>query len=116
LDKKSGRLERLQPVEGSSLYAADVAGMALISTSVESSPVNASRQCSLYGSRDDGTWTRLASFEKDVWTPLLQFGLIVLPTVQSPPTTPWMFSGQALVGQHDRVSICGHQTAEFQLV
>jgi hypothetical protein len=116
LDKRSGRLERLQPVEGSSLYAADVAGMALISTSVESSPVNASRQCSLYGSRDDGTWTRLASFEKDVWTPLLQFGLIVLPTVQSPPTTPWMFSGQALVGQHDRVSICGHQTAEFQLV
>jgi len=106
MDKKTGRLDRLQPVEGSSLYAADVAGMAVISTSVESSPVNASRHCSLYGSHDDATWTRLASFEKDAWSPLLQFGLIVLPTVQSPSASTWMFSGQALVGHHDRVSTC----------
>lgn len=107
LDKKTGRWERLLPVEGSSLYAADVAGMAVISTSVEASAVNTSRQCSLYGSRDDTTWSRLVSFEKDAWSPLLQFGLIVLPTVQSPATTRWMFSGQALAGQHDRVSLCG---------
>ncbi|HLP30826.1 MAG TPA: hypothetical protein VK150_05655 [Geothrix sp.] len=106
LDKKTARCERLQPVEGSSLYAADVGGMAVISTSVEASAVNTARHCSLYGSRDDATWTRLVSFEKDFWSPLLQFGLVVLPVVQEPNLAHWMFSGQALKGHHDRVTLC----------
>lgn len=107
LDKASGRCDRLRPVEGSSLYAADVAGMAVISTSVEASAVNTSRQCSLYGSTDDATWSPLIRFEKDIWSPILHFGLIVLPTVQDPGAARWMFSGQALKGHHDRVSLCG---------
>lgn len=106
LDKKTARWERLQPMEGSSLYAADVGGMAVISTSVEASAVNSARHCSLYGSHDDATWTRLASFDKDLWSPLLQFGLVVLPVVQDPSVAHWMFSGQALTGHHDRVTLC----------
>lgn len=106
LDKKTGRWERLRPVEGSSLYAAEVAGMALISTSVESSRVNTARHCSLYASRDDAEWTPVLSLDKDPWHPYFQFGLIVLPTVQAKETSRWMFSGQALSGRHDRVSLC----------
>ncbi|GLH74850.1 hypothetical protein GETHLI_33520 [Geothrix limicola] len=107
LDKKTAKWERLLPVEGSSLYAADVNGMAVISTSVESSAVNTARHCSLYASHDDATWTRLVSLEKDLWSPILHFGLIVLPTVQDASTRRWMFSGQALKRHHDRVSLCG---------
>jgi len=107
LDKKSGRYDRLLPLEGSSLYAADVAGMAVISTTVEGVFENPERQCFLYGSRDDETWTRLVTLQKDAWSPILQFGLIVLPNVQNPSTSRWMYSGQALKGYHDRVSLCG---------
>lgn len=109
LDKKTARWERLQPLEGSSLYAADVGGMAVISTSVEASAVNTAQQCSLYGSHDDATWTRLASFDKDIWSPFLQFGLVVLPVVQDPDRPGWMFSGQALKGHHDRITLCSTQ-------
>jgi hypothetical protein len=107
LDKKSGRCDRLHPLEGSSLYAADIAGMAVISTTVEGVAANSERACSLFGSRDDANWTKLISHTKDVWSPILHFGLIVLPTVQDPATARWMFSGQALKGHHDRVSLCG---------
>lgn len=107
LDKKTGRLDRLHPTEGSALYATDVAGLALVSTSSEIKGARAVPPCNLYGSRDDETWTRLASFKKDIWSPMLHFGVVVLPAVQSSDQTRWMFSGQALVGHHDRISLCG---------
>jgi hypothetical protein len=107
LEKKTGRWERLLPTEGSSLYATEVAGMAVISTSVESNAVNPSRYSCLYGSHDDVSWSRIAAFQKDFWHPMLHLGLVVLPTVQSRDTARWMFSGQALTGHHDRVSLCG---------
>lgn len=107
LDKKSGRCDRLLPVEGSSLYATDVGSMAVISTSVETSTVNTAHHCSLYGSRDDVTWSPLISLEKDIWPSIFHFGLIVLPTVKDPATTRWMFSGQALKRHHNRISLCG---------
>lgn len=106
LDRRTGRWERLRPVEGSSLYAADLAGTALISTTVESSPVNTARRSVLYASRDDAAWEPVLSLEKDRWHPYFQFGLIVLPTVQERATTRWMFSGQALDRWHDRVALC----------
>lgn len=110
LDKKTGRWERLRPTEGSSLFAADVAGMALISTSVESNRVNKARHSTLYASRDDATWTPVLSLDKDFWHPYFHLGLIVLPTVQEKATTRWMFSGQALAGCHDRISLCDPPT------
>lgn len=106
LDRRTGRWDRLRPTEGSSLYAADLAGLGLISTAVESSPVNTARHCSIYASRDDETWVPVVSLEKDIWHPYFQFGLIVLPASQDPATPRWMFSGQALVGRHDRLSLC----------
>lgn len=106
LDKKTGRWDRLRPTDGSSLYAVDVAGISLISTSYETSPAITTRKCSIYASDDDETWKPLLSLDKDFWHPYLHLGLAVLPTVQDKSTRRWMFSGQAVTGHHDRVSLC----------
>jgi len=106
LEKKSGRYERVIPVDGSSLYAADFGGLAIISTSVEPSKINKGKHASLYSSLDGANWTRQLSLHKDGWgTWLFQIGLIVLPYVQSRQPACGMFSGQALAQHHDRVSV-----------
>ena len=106
LNKRTGRCERLVPLDGSSLYAADFGEMVIISTCVEPSRVNKGSHSSLYGSVDGESWSRMLSRRKDCWKAVLfQFGLIVLPYVQSRQPTCGMFSGQALVKHHDRVSI-----------
>lgn len=106
LDTKKGRWERVMPLDGSSLYAADFGELGVISTCVEPGRVNKGRHSSLYGSVDDANWKRLLSLRKDCWKAVLfQFGLIVLPYVQSRQPARGMFSGQALAKHHDRVSI-----------
>ena len=107
LDRKSGRYERLMPLDGSSLYAADFGKFAVISTCVEPSKINKSRDSNLLVSMDDVNWTSQISMRKDLWSStLFQFGLIVLPSVQQSLPPFAVFSGQALKGNHDRVSIC----------
>ena len=106
MDKRTGRCERLVPLDGSSLYASDFGEMGIISTCVEPSRANKGRHSSLYGSVDGADWSRLLSLRKDCWnTVLFQFGLIVLPSVQAKKPACGMFSGQALAKYHDRVSI-----------
>lgn len=105
-DKKTGRCDRVMPLEGSSLYAADFGEQGFISTCVEPSQISKGTYSSLYGSVDGENWTRKTSFRKDGWNAkLFQFGLIVLPCVQNRQPTCGMFSGQALSGNHDKVSI-----------
>lgn len=106
LDKKTAKYERITPVDGSSLYAVDLNRTAMISTCVEPSAVNKGRYSRLLTSSDGESWTSILSLAKDLWSPLLfQLGLIVLPYVQSRELAWGMFSGQALVQNHDRVSI-----------
>jgi len=106
LDKKTGRYERVVPLDGSSLYAADFGNLGLISTCVEPSRVNKGQYSSLYGSVDGVDWKQLLSLPKDRWKAVLfQFGLIVLPYVKSRQPAYGMFSGQALTKHHNRVSI-----------
>ena len=106
LDKQTGRHEKIHPMEGSSLYAADFDGLSLISTCVEPSAVNRSRQSCLLASTDGANWRAVHALVKDRWNALLfQLGLIVLPYVQTTAPSFGMFSGQALEGNHDRVSI-----------
>ena len=105
LDKNSGRYERVMPIDGSSLYAADFGEIGLITTCVEPSQINKNRCACLYSSRDDDNWCRLLSLQKDRWNNVVfQFGLIVLPYVEGGMPDCGMFSGQALVKHHDRVS------------
>jgi hypothetical protein len=106
LDKASGVVERLCPTAGSSLYAMQTGDGSFISTAVEPSTVNKENACHLYGSRDGENWTDVWSAQKDSWSATyFQFGTIVLPYVAAAHVNGGMFSGQALAGHHDRLTI-----------
>ncbi|HEY0983306.1 hypothetical protein [Schlesneria sp. T3-172] len=112
LDRKTGRIEELLQVEGSSLYAAQFGSLRLISTAVEPNPYCRSRECCLYGSTEGGDWQRLAAHRKDVLSPVyFQFGALVLPYTQqtrdgqSPSESDLMYSGQAVTGLDGRVAL-----------
>jgi hypothetical protein len=105
LDKRSGKTEKLQEVEGSSLYAASFGPVHVISTCVEPNPACPSHECALYVSRDFDQWTRVLPHRKDFLNPtLFQFGCLVLPYSRCPRPLG-MFSGQAVTGAHDRVTL-----------
>jgi hypothetical protein len=105
LEKRSGRLDKLRAVEGSSLFAARFGGVATLSTCVEPNPTSTSRHASLYGSTDLDSWNCLASFDKDIFHPVLfQFGTIVLP-VSDGQHPNVLLSGQALNGIDDRIAV-----------
>ncbi len=102
-DKASGRTERLQELDGSCIYGCRFGGVYALSTSIEPSTVNLSREAGLWLSRDGERWTRVYSAVKDRWHPkYFQFGSIVLPRGETDDETVF-FSGQALAGIDGRV-------------
>jgi len=117
LDKKSGRLDELMEVEGSSLYSARFGDLRVISTAVEPNPYCRSRDCTLYGSWNGGNWQRLASHRKDILSPVyFQFGALVLPYTQGSSPSGLMYSGQAVERLDGRVALIGLQTETKQIV
>jgi hypothetical protein len=105
LEKKSGKMTRLLEVEGSSLHAATFGQVHVISTCVEPNPACPSRECSLYVSRDGERWDRMLVHRKDLFNPwLFQFGCLVLPYSYCSRSIG-MFSGQAVGGAHNMVSL-----------
>lgn len=108
MDKKTGQITRLRAVEGSSLYAARFGDVRVISTCVEPSRVNHSRQAVIYASTDGDNWEAIRSYNKDLLDArLFQFGTIVLPHSDYHESL-CMFSGQALSG-------CDNQSTLVQL-
>lgn len=103
LDKKSGKLERIIEIEGSCIYAARFGAWHVLSTTVEPSKVNASRNATLWASRDGAQWVRVFHAEKDRWHPrFFQYGSLVLPRGSSDRDTI-IFSGQAIEGLDGRL-------------
>ncbi|MBK8267703.1 MAG: hypothetical protein IPK83_05105 [Planctomycetes bacterium] len=79
-EKKTGRFERGQELDGSCIYGCRFGGVFALTTSVEVSSVNLGREAGLWISRDGEKWTRAFSATKDRWHPVyFQFGSIVLP-------------------------------------
>jgi len=112
LDKSTGKVTELRPIEGSCIYACRFGKYYAISTTVEPSRVNSSREAALYLSIDCDRWERVFTVEKDRWHPVyFQFGSIVLPRGVSKSNTV-IFSGQALRGIDNRV-ISAEWTGEF---
>ena len=108
-DKASGRTERLQELDGSCIYACLFGGLYVLSTTVEPSAVNRSKQASLWISRDGDHWEKVFSAGKDHWHPTyFQYGSIVLPRGESDHETI-MFSGQALKGLDGRVYVAHYR-------
>jgi hypothetical protein len=105
LDKRSGKLERLCEIEGSSLYAVEFGPVKAISTCVERNPACPSRDCTLYVSPDGDSWSRVLSHRKDFFNPkIFQFGCLVLPYSHC-PLPRGMYSGQAVEEAHNRVTM-----------
>lgn len=96
IEKASGRHEAVGRVEGSSLYAARFGPVRVISSAVEPSAVNTSREVALYLSADGERWTRALVGTKDRWhATYFQFGTFVLPHVDGDGA--WgAFGGQAV--------------------
>jgi hypothetical protein len=105
LDKQTGKLSKLLEVEGSSLYAASFGPVMAISTCVEPNPSCPSNECAIYLSRDGDAWNRVMPHRKDRHHPFLfQYGTLVLPSSRN-KEAKGMFSGQAVVGAHDLVTL-----------
>jgi hypothetical protein len=81
LEKKSGRVERLQEVESSVFWGCKVNEFLFFSTTVEPSAVNTSRHAWIWGSKDGGRWKKIVGFHKDIWPmKLFQYGQIFFPS------------------------------------
>jgi len=105
LDKATGRVERLQEIDGSCIYACRFGGLYVLSTTVEPSRVNHSTTAGLWVSRDGDRWQRVLRVEKDFWHPVyFQYGSLVLPRGASEQETIF-FSGQALKGFDGRACV-----------
>ena len=80
LDKQTGKAERLRDFEGSCIYACRFGSWYAITTTVEPSRVNPSRDATLWVSRDLEHWHCVLRARKDRWSAdYFQFGSLVLP-------------------------------------
>jgi hypothetical protein len=103
LDKRTGRAERLRPFEGSCIYACRFGPWYAIATTVEPSPVNRSRDATLWVSRDLDAWHCVLRAPKDRWhADYFQFGSLVLPRGASGRPVVAV-SGQAVAGLDGRI-------------
>jgi hypothetical protein len=105
LDKRSGRAERLRAFEGSCIYACRFGPWYAIATTVEPSPVNPSRDATLWLSRDLDAWHCVLRAPKDRWhADYFQFGSLVLPRgASSRPVVA--LSGQAVADLDGQVVV-----------
>ena len=105
IDKKDGKLTKLLEVEGSSLYATTFGPVHVISTCVEPNPACASRECSLYASRNGADWERSVVHKKDRYHfTFFQLGVLVLPYACNAEPRG-MYSGQAVQQVDDVVRL-----------
>ncbi len=109
LEKASGRIEKIQAIEGSCIYATRFGKHYTLTTTVEPSAINHSRKATMWTSTDGASWTKVLEAEKDVWNPkYFQYGSLVLPRGASDRDTI-VFSGQALRGLDGRL-VCATLT------
>jgi hypothetical protein len=99
LDKRTGRVEHLQPIVGSCLHAARFDDFCVFSTTAEPGARDKHRKPSLWASTDGANFREIFVAEKDYWPYAFQFGSLVLPRGHSSKPNVF-FSGQA-VSQFD---------------
>ncbi len=76
----SGRVNELEEICGSSIYACEVGSQMFLSTMVEPSVMNAGRKICVYRSREGAGWRELLQWEKDRWPmKFFQYGNAVFP-------------------------------------
>ena len=96
LDKKTGRVEQIFETNGSCIYACRFGGVYALTTTVEPSKVNPSRNATLWLSRDGDRWLAAFDARMDRWSgKYFQFSALVLPGDGSDREVI-AFSGQAV--------------------
>ena len=80
IDRKSGKVERIAPIPGPSMWSCWVKSAMFFSTAIEPSEVNTYPFACVHGSLDGLQWLKVIEWRKDWLHPsLFQFGNIVLP-------------------------------------
>ena len=101
LELGSGKLRRLHPLPSSSFSAAHAGGHFVFSTAAEPSPVNDTRACTLWCSRDLESWRRLARWERDrLPARFFQYGNIILAAGDH--SRPFLYSSSVAVRGRDQ--------------
>ena len=83
IDRTTGRVRNIQPIQGSGIYGVQIGDKMMISTTVEPSMVNIDRHSYVWFSANGKDWKELASYEKDI-LPMtyFQFGSILFPNYE----------------------------------
>ena len=90
LDRETGKIEKLQEVEGSVFWGCKVRDYLFFSTAVEPSEVNKCRDACIWGSKDGDNWKCIARFRKDIWPmKLFQYGQIFFPSGENNTDYLW---------------------------
>ena len=90
LDKSTGKIEELTPVDSSVYWGCKVGDSIFFSTAVEPSGINMCKFTSIWGSRDGRQWRKVAKYKSDFWPmKYFQVGQIYLP--QGNNTTDYLF-------------------------
>ena len=105
IDRESGAVTDLQPIQGSGIYSAQFGPWLTVSTTVEPSDKNTIRRSFLWLSRDGREWKEVASFAKDA-LPLVyfQFGSIRFPAYEG-ASNKLIFTGRALRGLDGKTAV-----------
>lgn len=96
LNRKTGQITNLQPIQGSGIYAAMGDWGFAVSTSVEPSKVNKDKSSHLWWSKDGHHWVELAAYKKDYLPPIyFQFGSLRFPSFEK-GVRDLVFTGRAV--------------------
>ncbi len=104
-DRATGRVQKVQAVEGPVFYGTQSGSRRFLATVVEPSPVNRHRQATLWQSDDDGhSWRCQRAFRKDLLPPrLFQYGQILFPTGEPLRNQLWL---TPFATEDDQISHC----------
>jgi hypothetical protein len=98
INRITGEVTDIQPIQGSSIYAVQNGDLMMISTTVEPSEVNKDNYSHLWCSFDGHSWKEYVAFKKDVLPKTyFQFGSIRFPHYENESEYA-VFSGRALKG------------------
>lgn len=102
MERKSGRVERLQEVEGPVFWGCKVGEHLFFSTVVEPTSISLTKHACIWGSKDGESWRKVADFRKDFWPMrLFQYGQIRFPTGEN--NTGYLFFTPVATEKHGTI-------------
>lgn len=105
INRRTGEVKNIQPIQGSGIYAVQNGNLMMVSTTVEPSNVNVDQFSHLWYSFDGHTWKEYVAFKKDFLPKVyFQFGSIRFPYYEK-ESEYVVFSGRALKGMDGKSMI-----------